>query len=605
MQISFAEWRPDQDKLNSDFATYINNVLCAAGHYIPMPQCVAISSALPAAPLSAFTAVDDGGTVHVFAGTAQYLFKLDISDYTWSHVSKLGADIVTNGAFTTDVSWTKGTGVDINSTTATKCHFGSVADGVGVSQSQATANDTIYKVTFTISNHSAGGVHAAFTGGTAVEGTSRTANGTYTEYLTASGTNTAIGLFADGTTTLDIDDFSIEPLTTYGASTSARWAWKQFGLVVLALNAEDAPQAFTLGSSPEFDDLAGSPPQAGGAAISGDYVILFRIKNAPRKIQWCDTDDITDWTSSGNGGSQTFPDGGDVMGVSDATNPIIVQEKAIRMGQYSPGGGIFQFTKVYDNRGCAAPYSFCQRSENIFFADSGGFFQIDAAGQLLPIGYEKIDRHIFENVSATAIANIIGSVDPFYSRAYFLLQVDATGDEYDLMLTYDWQLQRWSRASVSLYCIMPAASLGYTLAGLDVFGTISQLPAPFGSKVWQGGAPIMGGFDTDNKLCYFNGDAAEATLRTAEYGDPTGQVQFIRSVLPIADTSSAYVRLGARMLRGSDVVWTGEQPVSTAHGRVHIRSRARFHRAEMRIPAGVDWMTAQGLDVEAQAAGTR
>jgi hypothetical protein len=80
------------------------------------------------------------------------------------------------------------------------------------------ADATLYKVTFTISNYSAGSVRAVVgnssTGSSYVSG-----NGTYTEYITTGslGVNTYVGFWSVIGTTLDIDNISVKQVTGLGS----------------------------------------------------------------------------------------------------------------------------------------------------------------------------------------------------------------------------------------------------------------------------------------------------------------------------------------------------------------------------------------------------
>lgn len=115
---------------------------------------------------------------------------------------------VTNGGFATDTDWTKGTGWTIAAGVAS-CD-GSQAGNSDLEQtiSGLTSGKT-YSVTFTVSGYSAGTVRARL-GGT--NGTLRSANGTYTESITASSAGT-IAIRGDADFVGNIDDVSIAPLT--------------------------------------------------------------------------------------------------------------------------------------------------------------------------------------------------------------------------------------------------------------------------------------------------------------------------------------------------------------------------------------------------------
>jgi len=138
---------------------------------------------------------EDGGRM-----TFRIIVPVDIDDS-----SAGGPDLVTNGGFDADTDWTKGTGWSIAAGVAS-------ADGTQVADTdlfQAITSATIgvdYEITYTLSNFSAGTVEVV--AGTAV-GTSRAANGTYTETLTLTGTKDLI-VRGDASFIGDIDNISFK-----------------------------------------------------------------------------------------------------------------------------------------------------------------------------------------------------------------------------------------------------------------------------------------------------------------------------------------------------------------------------------------------------------
>ena len=91
---------------------------------------------------------------------------------------------VANPDFLTDTAWTKGTGVTIADD---KLQFSSVADGIGATNSETLTIGKEYKVDYTISGYEEGGAYVKL-GNTA--GTTREANGTFSENITALTTDT-------------------------------------------------------------------------------------------------------------------------------------------------------------------------------------------------------------------------------------------------------------------------------------------------------------------------------------------------------------------------------------------------------------------------------
>ncbi|MEI3803162.1 hypothetical protein V6R85_01460 [Agrobacterium sp. CCNWLW32] len=395
--------------------------------------------------------------------------------------------------------------------------------------------------------------------------------------------------------------------TVYNASVDVPWHMKAFGNFIIAVNQNDDPQVYQIGTDVLFRNLGGSPPRAGRIAIWGDFVALLDLTSNQNRVQWSGLNNCEFWTpGSNNSDYQDFPDGGRVTGSSDVTNPIVLLESAIQRATFVPGSAeIFTFQKVQEMRGAKSPLSVATRGSFVFFADAGGFFQCAADGSVSPIGFEKVDRTVFGKISVYGTSKIMGAIDPFYSRVYWA--VDTNDDNrYEEMYVYDWQLQKWTMISINVMGIFPFATSGYTLDGLDsVSSSLDALPFSLDSKVWDGGAPVLGSFTSDWKIGAFSGTNLEATITTQEMGDTAGQVTRAVESAPVVDTINTFVSIGVRMRRSDNVVWLPEQIPSTNTGVVKKRARARFMRFKTRIPAGVVWRNFKGIDVPTTPAGSR
>ena len=132
------------------------------------------------------------------------------------------AEQVTNGAFTTDVSWTKGTGWTIDTANS---NVAEAAAGVGSALSQVEAgvtNTTKFAVSFEISGRTAGSVTLSL-GGT--PGTARSTDGKYNEIITAGATPPQISLAKDSSFDGNIDNLTVREVFVISAL-PAKWDLK-------------------------------------------------------------------------------------------------------------------------------------------------------------------------------------------------------------------------------------------------------------------------------------------------------------------------------------------------------------------------------------------
>ena len=142
------------------------------------------------------------------AGLIESLQTLSSNLVSNGDFSQQGPELITNGDFSTDSDWAKGTGWSISGGAAS-------CDGTQTSGTQLTQNgtytlDKTYKVTYTLSSVTAGNVDVRLQGsGATVTGNSRNTDGTYTEYITSTG-NTSFRIRGNDDFIGSIDNVSIK-----------------------------------------------------------------------------------------------------------------------------------------------------------------------------------------------------------------------------------------------------------------------------------------------------------------------------------------------------------------------------------------------------------
>lgn len=98
----------------------------------------------------------------------------------------IGPELVTNGGFAADTNWTKGTGETISGGVL-NCNQ---AGASNLASQSITLSAGTYRVVFTVVSFTSGTINPAFSVGQAVNGTARSAAGTYTQDLTTTGSFT-------------------------------------------------------------------------------------------------------------------------------------------------------------------------------------------------------------------------------------------------------------------------------------------------------------------------------------------------------------------------------------------------------------------------------
>jgi phosphotransferase system IIB component len=285
-------------------------------------------------------------------------------------------------------------------------------------------------------------------------------------------------LYVLDNTTLAWVDISKDGLAYSALSTNANWSFAQFGSKLIAVQANVAPQVFDVEIGTEFDDLAGSPPQAAYITVINRFVVLSGLLSFPRRIQWSGLNAITTWTSGTTYSDyQDLPDGGTLSGVVGGEFGIIVQDNALRRMIFSPGSDIiFQIDRIAKDIGTSYPNSICEAGGNVYFLSDKGFVKVDAAGAITPIGFERVDRTFDRDADLAQPQLIQAAVDPSANVVLWTYKETAfSSTRFNRGLAYNTALNRWAPIEVEGEFITALGKPGVTLEGLGTVGQIEVL----------------------------------------------------------------------------------------------------------------------------------
>lgn len=390
----------------------------------------------------------------------------------------------------------------------------------------------------------------------------------------------------------------------YGVAATELWRFAQFGTYLYAVNVNDAMQRIDVDAGSNFAAVAGSPPNARNIAVVGDFVVLSNLASDPYRIQWSAINDPTGWTVGTNlSDYQTFGDGGRVAGVAGGEVGYVLQEYAVRRMRFQPGSDyVFTFERVVDGKGCISPYGFCSVAGVVFFLAEDGFYSYSQDG-LVPLGASRINKWFQANSDTARVNQVLCVADPVQPIIYWHFYASSSSTTYDLVLIYDWSLDRFTYAETAGQVFAGAATPGVSLDSLS--GSIDAMTVSFDSRAYLGGRPTMACIGTDKNLAFLSGDNLAATLETAETHvvDP-GRRGFINQVYLRTDATNAAISVGMRD-RVQDAVVYGSTATVEETGWASVRASGRLGRFQMTIPAGSSWSHAQGVDFNAKPDGMR
>lgn len=411
-------------------------------------------------------------------------------------------------------------------------------------------------------------------------------------------------LNADGITW---DDVSRSSGGAYACPADGGWSFAQFGTIIYASNGVDALQAFTMDSSSVFAALAGSAPIGRLVATVRNFATVLGVPATDdSRFQWSPIGNPAGtWgsVSATQADFQDIPDSGRGMAIIPlAGGAMVLTERAANLFSYEGTPTVFRRDEIA-RIGCVASGSVAHFGDLHFFLAEQGFYAVNGAGQLSPIGSRKINNYFLRNVAPASYDRITASVDPV-NRLYVVAYpstASGTGTP-DSALLYSWDLDRWSTGVFSvelLYGFVSSAS--YNVDNADSLITPGIDTAPWAnisldSRFWTGtGRLALGGFDTAHKSGSFSGPALEAKIRTREAQLLKGRRARVLSGRPLVDGGTVSVRIGVRNSQ-SDPVMYSSAVSPNLHGLCPTRSEGRYHSAELTIAAGGSWQHALGFD---------
>jgi len=301
-------------------------------------------------------------------------------------------------------------------------------------------------------------------------------------YFYAHNSDGTITIFAGSSTKLYMmsnTDFSWSDVSVGAGSYAAldgdaNWAFAQFGQYVIACQANAAVQVWDLTASSAFANLAGSPPNSAFVSVVNGFLVLSGLASNPRRIQWSGLNATTTWTSGVNSSDyQDLPDGGNVGPVVGGEFGVILQDFAIRRMTFSPGSEtIFDIQRIGKDIGIQGYYSACNAGERVFFLTPKGFMQSSGAGELLPIGEEKVNRTFFAEFDAGNSQLLQAAADPNTNTVLWVYKTSTNPNAtFNKGLLYNYLLQRWAPVEIEGEYLAALASPGLTMENLDAIAS--------------------------------------------------------------------------------------------------------------------------------------
>ncbi len=387
---------------------------------------------------------------------------------------------------------------------------------------------------------------------------------------------------------------------TASAYTAATlWTFTQFGQKVIGANGQDKLQAWTVGSSSNFADLAAAAPTSQFVTTVRDFVVSGKTSTYPNRVLWSDINDETDWTpgAASQSDTQDIPDGGEIRGITGGEFGIVLLERSIVRMTYVGAPLFFQFDNVTSALGCYESRSVVRYGTSTYFLSDDGFYVTDGQ-QVKAIGAERVDEWFFDNCDPGKFDQMSAAVDPINKTVTWCFTNIFAAKQ---LLVYNWSTDKWSQGDTTANFIATVATSGTDLESLSLlYPTLDTVPASLDSRLWVGGKLIAGGV-TNAKIISFGGANLTADLQTGDI-ETSGLETLATLARPIIDGGSCTVAIASRKRLDGNISYA-TAVAADSDNRVSLRSRGKYHRLSF-IPTG-NWTTLVGSDLDLVPCGGR
>jgi hypothetical protein len=478
------------------------------------------------------------------------------------------------------------------------------------------AGSRVVQNVFRRKNGTYGAMRALSEIGNALDGVCKGAGSFYSSdgtIVTFAGTATKLYLW--NATTQTWGDVTRAVGGDYTLADEHRWVFTQVADRVFADNGVDAGQYWDIGTSTNFAAAPGSPPIARYAANS-DNGFLHRAHTTTdnREAEWSSQFDPNEHTPGTNQGDvQTFQEGGRITGLVGGEVMVWFQEQKIRRGFYVGPDLIFQINELASQLGCTVPGSIASRERTIVFRANDGFYRLDGAQSITPIG-DGVDDEFWTNLASDSLHSVWSIMDPL--RPYFMIAWPTSTGIADTLWVCNLALgsDGWAPSSYNIECLFPM----YATSSIDLDTDSGEagdadldtpgLPSLDSDSYRGSPVQVVAAFTSNHKLAFFTGDSLEATLDTVEtaIGGVSRQVEIDR-MIPLITGGSASVspkaKLGYRQRQQDAVTYSSEVTADDQGDCWLAEPPSRFQRARVIVPSGSNFTHAIGVEYEPRQAG--
>lgn len=231
-----------------------------------------------------------------------------------------------------------------------------------------------------------------------------------------------------------------------GAVTEATtWSLDNWGETLVACSSADMDiYDWDLNVANNATAVSGAPTASAIVVTEERFLFALGAGGNPRKVQWCDREDNTEWTPSAltEAGDIELQTSGRIMqGIRTRGQTLILTDVDAHTATYQGPPFVYGFERVGSSCGAASRHAAAAVDAGVFWMGPRGFF-VYAGGQVQPLACDVAD-YVFTDLNASQKSKVYAVTVAAFGEVWWHYPGEGS-PECDSYVVYNYRENHWS-----------------------------------------------------------------------------------------------------------------------------------------------------------------
>ena len=245
-----------------------------------------------------------------------------------------------------------------------------------------------------------------------------------------------------------VGDYGVERESSGAFQEVTTWSLDNWGEYLIACSPQDG-KLYEWNLSGVATQITNAPTGCAGFLVTDErFVFAFAPESNPRKIQWCNREDNTDWTplATNEAGDIELQTSGQIMcGARMRGRALILTSNDAHIATYSGPPTVYGFERVGTSCGVVSRKALVAAGEGAFWMGKENFFTFNGS-VVQPLTCEVSD-YVFDNINIGQITKTYAIHNGQHNEIWWFYPSSGSV-ENDSYVIYDYQQNIWSVGSI-------------------------------------------------------------------------------------------------------------------------------------------------------------